>query len=367
VSEGWWVDHMSDTPTILITGGAGFIGTNLAKSFLEEGKPVNLLDNLSRPGVSDNLTYLRSRFRSKVGFIEADVRDRAMVREAVSKADVVFHFAAQVAVTTSLEDPLTDFGVNAAGTLNVLEAARLSPRKPTLVFTSTNKVYGALDQVQLRRCGSHYEPADCQLANDGVDESMPLDFHSPYGCSKGSADQYVLDYGRCYGFRTVVFRMSCICGPHQQGTEDQGWVAYFVRKLLHEEPITIYGDGLQVRDVLYVTDLVRAFRLATAEGVLDKRAVFNIGGGVARAASVLEVLDLIRQTSGVDPHVGFAEPRTGDQRWYVSNHGRFTQLTGWTPKVTLRDTVQRMVDWFSAEKSVPALAGKQRSSQCATL
>ena len=358
---------MSDEPTILITGGAGFIGTNLAKSFLEEGRRVALLDNLSRAGVNENLLYLTSRFKGKLEFIQADVRDAARTRDAVSRADVVFHFAAQVAVTTSLEDPLADFGVNAAGTLNVLEAARLSPRRPTVLFTSTNKVYGALDQISLRQSGSRYEPVDSQLKHNGVDESMSLDFHSPYGCSKGSADQYVIDYGRCYGFRTVVFRMSCICGPHQQGTEDQGWVAYFVKKILNEEPITVYGDGLQVRDVLYVTDLVRVFRLATAEGMPSKPAVFNMGGGVARAASVVEVIDLIRQTSGVDPHIGYAEPRTGDQRWYVSNHNRFTQLTGWTPKVTLRDTVQRLVDWFSTNESVPALAGKQRSSQCATL
>ena len=358
---------MSDTPKVLITGGAGFIGTNLAKSFLEEGRPVALLDNLSRAGVRDNLSYLQSRFKGNVEFMEADVRDRAALRDVVAKADVIFHFAAQVAVTTSLDDPLGDFGVNAAGTLNVLDAARLSQRKPTLLFTSTNKVYGALDQVQLARHGSRYEPADRQLALNGVDESMPLDFHSPYGCSKGSADQYVLDYGRCYGFRTVVFRMSCICGPHQQGTEDQGWVAYFVKKILNEEPITIYGDGLQVRDVLYVSDLIRAFRLATAQGGLEKSAAFNMGGSVARAASVLEVIDLIRQTSGVDPQIGFGPPRTGDQRWYVSNHSRFTGATGWTPKVGLRDTIQRLVDWFSTNERVAAIAGKQRSSQCATL
>jgi CDP-paratose 2-epimerase len=358
---------MSDTPKVLITGGAGFIGTNLAKSFLEEGRPVAVLDNLSRAGVRANLSYLQSRFKGNVEFHEADVRDRAAVRETVAEADVIFHFAAQVAVTTSLEDPLGDFGVNAAGTLNVLEAARLSPRRPTLLFTSTNKVYGALDGIELMRRGSRYEPVDRQLALNGAGEAMPLNFQSPYGCSKGSADQYALDYGRCYGFRTVVFRMSCICGPHQQGTEDQGWVAYFVKKILNEEPITIYGDGLQVRDVLYVTDLIRAFRLATAEGGIEKPAVFNVGGGAARAASVLEVIELIRQTSGVDPRISFGPSRTGDQRWYISNHARFTGVTGWTPKVGLRDTVQRLVDWFSTSDKVGAMAGKHGNSQCATL
>lgn len=358
---------MNDTPRVLITGGAGFIGTNLAASFLEEGRPVTLLDNLSRAGVRDNLTYLEGKFGPKVTFHEADVRDRSAVRAAVAEADVIFHFAAQVAVTTSLTDPLGDFGVNAAGTLNVLDAARLSPRRPTLLFTSTNKVYGALENVELVRHGSRYEPLDPELASNGVNELRPLDFHSPYGCSKGSADQYVVDYGRCYGFRTVVFRMSCICGPHQQGTEDQGWVAYFVKKILNEEPITIYGDGWQVRDVLFVTDLVRAFRLATAERGVSTSSVFNIGGGAAQATSVLEVIDLIKEVSGVDARAGFGASRTGDQRWYISNHARFSEATGWAPKIGLRETIERLVDWFSSRGRMAAIAGKHRSSQCATL
>jgi CDP-paratose 2-epimerase len=358
---------MNDTPRVLVTGGAGFIGTNLACSFLEEGRQVTLLDNLSRAGVRDNLAYLQSKFGAKITFHEADVRDRAAVRAAVAAADVIFHFAAQVAVTTSLNDPLGDFGVNAVGTLNMLEAARLSARHPTLLFTSTNKVYGALENVEVARRGSQYEPVDPELALHGVNERRPLDFHSPYGCSKGSADQYVIDYGRCYGFRTVVFRMSCICGPHQQGTEDQGWVAYFVKKILNEEPITIYGDGLQVRDVLFVTDLVRAFRLATAARGVSESSVFNIGGGVAQAASVLEVIDLIEKISGVKARVGFGASRTGDQRWYISNHDRFTEATGWTPKIGLRETIERLVDWFSTSDRMAAIAAKHRSSQCATL
>jgi CDP-paratose 2-epimerase len=358
---------MSETPRILITGGAGFIGTNLAKSFLEEGRRVSLLDNLSRAGIRENLSYLQNRFKQNLEFIHADVRDRTVVQEATSKADVIFHFAAQVAVTTSLDDPIGDFSVNAAGTLNVLEGARLSRRRPTVLFTSTNKVYGALDDVRLVRAASRYQPADKFLARNGIDESRNLDFHSPYGCSKGSADQYVLDYGRCFGFRTVVFRMSCICGPHQQGTEDQGWVAHFVRKILNGEPITIYGDGLQVRDVLFVTDLVRAFRLATAGQAAAHPEVFNIGGGEQRAASVLQVIDLIRHVTGISPQINFGEARTGDQRWYISNHLRFTEATGWRPAVGLHDAIQRLVDWFSPAERVPALAGEGRSGQCATL
>lgn len=361
------MSNMSDTPRVLITGGAGFIGTNLAQNFLEEGRPVALFDNLSRAGVRENIHYLEDRFPKKITFYEADIRDRIAVRQAVSTADVIFHFAAQVAVTTSLEDPQSDFGVNAAGTVNILEGARLSGRRPTLLFTSTNKVYGALENVELARNGMRYEPVDPKLAREGVDESRPLDFHSPYGCSKGSADQYVLDYGRCYGFRTVVFRMSCICGPHQQGTEDQGWVAFFVKKILNEEPITIYGDGYQVRDVLYVADLVRAFRLATAESAPGRPTVFNVGGGAERTASVLEVIELIKRATGYDPNIRFGPARTGDQRWYVSNHKRLSEVTGWQPQVGLKEAIEHLVNWFASGREIAAMPQAHGSSQCATL
>src|SRR5579885_3112017 len=250
-------------PLTLITGGAGFIGTNLADRLLSQGAPVLVLDDTSRAGVARNLSWLRMRHHGRLQVEIADIRDPAAVRRAVDRADRIFHFAAQVAVTTSLVDPLRDFEINVRGTLNVLEAARAKQRPTPLLFTSTNKVYGALPDVDLVRQGRRYVPADPQLAG-GIDERRPLDFHSPYGCSKGAADQYVLDYARCFGLPAVVFRMSCIYGPHQFGNEDQGWVAHFLIRALRGEPITIYGNGMQVRDILFVDDLVDAFLLAQA-------------------------------------------------------------------------------------------------------
>jgi CDP-paratose 2-epimerase len=230
---------------VLITGGAGFIGTNLAAHLAGDGCEVVVFDNLSRPGVRGNLDWLRTVFDGQVEFLQADVRDAAAVRRAVAGCDAVFHFAAQVAVTTSLVDPDLDFEINARGTLNVLEACRRLADPPRLLFTSTNKVYGSLREMPLRKTHARYLPVDASVAAAGVNEEWPLDLHSPYGCSKGCADQYVLDYARCWHLPATVFRMSCIYGPHQRGTEDQGWVAHFARQLLDDEEITLYGDGDQ--------------------------------------------------------------------------------------------------------------------------
>ena len=334
---------------ILITGGAGFIGTNLAVGYLSDGHPVTILDNFSRPGVEGNARWLRNRFPNTLRVIEGDVRDAQLVNAAVRDCDAVFHFAAQVAVTTSLTDPLLDHSINALGTLHVLEAVRKSRTKPSLVFTSTNKVYGSLDNVPLVRNGSRYEPQDSVLAATGVGEQQPLDFHSPYGCSKGSADQYVRDYARCFGLKAIVFRMSCICGPHQQGTEDQGWVAHFVRSALAHEPIVIYGDGYQVRDVLFVEDLVHAFRRAVEDSGRLQGRVFNMGGGPKRTTSILEVIDIIRRVTGIDPQLGFGEARVGDQKWYVSDCSEFTRASGWEPRATVEESVKRIATWLRSE------------------
>jgi len=332
--------------TNLITGGAGFIGSNLAERLLSAGERVLLLDNLSRPNVQRNAAWLRQRFGSQGELRVGDVRDEALVREAVRSVDNVFHFAAQVAVTTSLDNPADDFDVNALGTLRVLEAVRARRNPPAFFFTSTNKVYGALGWLGLNQTSAAYEPKLPQIRTYGVSESAPLDFHSPYGCSKGCADQYVHDYARSYGLRTVVFRMSCIYGPRQFGTEDQGWVAHLGLRALCEEPMTIYGDGHQVRDILHVSDLVDAF--VTARGTIDVCSghAFNIGGGPANAVSVLEVVERIGNITGRTPRLGFQGWRTGDQRYYVSDTRRFSELTGWRAKIQVSEGLLSLMDWL---------------------
>jgi CDP-paratose 2-epimerase len=338
----------------LITGGSGFIGTNLAHRLLSANEPVCIFDNFSRAGASRNLEWLRDTHGDKLEVITGDVRDAQAVRGAVRPARRVFHFAAQVAVTTSLDDPAHDFDVNARGTLNVLEAIRKSPQPPPLFFTSTNKVYGGLDDVRFVECGERHTPRSNRIASNGIDEKRPLDFHSPYGCSKGTADQYVRDYARSYGIRSVVFRMSCIYGPHQFGNEDQGWVAHFLIRALNREPITIYGDGKQVRDILFVDDLVDAFLLASAN--IDRAAgkAFNMGGGAANAISLLDLIDIIGRADGRKPRLGWKTWRTGDQKYYVSDTSRFRRLTGWQPQVAARDGVMKLRQWLIVN-DVPAM------------
>jgi CDP-paratose 2-epimerase len=340
----------------LITGGAGFIGVNLAHRLLATGHPVRVLDSLARPGVERNLRWLREVHGDGMQVDVADIRDAGAVRRAVAGAGQVFHFAAQVAVTTSLGDPLEDFEVNARGTLNLLEAIRAQPTPPPLVFTSTNKVYGALEDIGLRRRNQRYEPVTEAIADHGVDESRPLDFYSPYGCSKGSADQYVRDYARSFGLPTVVFRMSCIYGPHQLGTEDQGWVAHFLIRALAGLPITIYGDGRQVRDLLYVDDLVDALVLAQRHMPTEAGQVFNIGGGPSNALSLLEVLDVIADLTERPPVTTFDGWRLGDQRFYVTDTNKFREATGWRPAVHVREGIARLTAWLRSAGPAPALA-----------
>jgi CDP-paratose 2-epimerase len=349
-------ERPSERP-VLVTGGAGFIGTNLADRLLTSGRRVRILDNLSRPGVEANLDWLQRKHGDRVAFELADVRDAEAVRRAVRGTAAVFHFAAQVAVTTSLVDPVTDFEVNARGTVNVLEAVRRESVPPAVFFTSTNKVYGGMEDVTLRLRGLRYEPCDPELAQ-GFGESRRLDFHSPYGCSKGAADQYVLDCARSYGLRAVVFRMSCIYGPHQCGTEDQGWVAHFLLRAASERPIVLYGDGMQVRDILYVDDLVCAFLLAHEHvGAISGRA-FNIGGGAGNTVSLLELIGLIGGLHGRRPRVLFESWRTGDQRFYVSDTRSFTAATGWRPVVSVPEGVSNLYNWLATERlaGAPELA-----------
>lgn len=330
----------------LVTGGAGFVGSNVAKRLLDEGRDVVILDNLNRPGVEQNLAWLREAHPKRLRFMPGDVRDPLVMRHVLRGVTEVYHFAAQVAVTTSLDDPRDDFDVNAAGTLTLLEAMRRLPRPPKLLFTSTNKVYGGLDKLELEESATRWSPCDPWLRRDGVGECQPLSLCSPYGCSKGAADQYVLEYARTYGLPAVVFRMSCIYGPRQFGTEDQGWVAHFLLRALRGEEIVIYGDGKQVRDILYVDDLVDAMFLAQEHMPQLAGHAFNIGGGPRNATSLLELLEMIESLQGEPPNVTFAPWRPSDQKYYVSNTQKFRLATKWKPRVGKRDGLAHLHRWL---------------------
>src|SRR5712664_187187 len=297
----------------VVFGGAGFIGSNLSKSLLDDGYQVVVFDSLARRGSELNLAWLKQlKCAGRLEFIQGDIRDSRAVAAAAQQADEIYHLAAQVAVTTSVENPRADFEVNALGTLNVLEAARHSGRRAPIVFTSTNKVYGGLEDVGTVERETRYEFRDLSM---GVPESRPLDFHSPYGCSKGAADQYVRDYHRIYGLPTVVFRMSCIYGPRQFGNEDQGCVAHFIIATQAGRPVTIYGDGKQVRDILYVDDLVDLMLMAVQNINRTAGQVYNVGGGPANTISVwAEFHELLAKRSGREPSVSFDQTRFGDQK-----------------------------------------------------
>jgi CDP-paratose 2-epimerase len=338
----------------VVTGGAGFIGCNLADRLVQEGYEVVVFDALVREGVERNLAWLKARHGSKIVAIKADVRDEEAVRAAVHGADAVFHLAAQVAVTTSLVEPRTDFEINGRGTLNVLEAAR--PRRTPVIFASTNKVYGDLSDLRLELADDCYRPRDPRVRSHGVDERRPLDFHTPYGCSKGAADQYVLDYARSFELPTCVMRMSCIYGPHQMGTEDQGWVAHFLIRALQGETISIYGDGRQVRDVLHVDDAVSAYvaALRSIEDVAGQ--AFNLGGGPANAISLLQLLRFMAEVSGTKPNLEFSDWRAGDQRYYVSDASAVQRTLNLPRPRDWRDGVAHLAEWLAAERGMAPAA-----------
>jgi CDP-paratose 2-epimerase len=337
------------TGPVLITGGAGFLGTNIAAALARRGQDVLILDNLNREHVERNLAWLKDSFGDRIRVKVADVRDANAVADAVTNAAGVIHLAAQVAVTTSVLHPADDFEINARGTLNVLEAVRtLAPDIPVL-FASTNKVYGKLlDFHELVLDGMRHIPADRKL-RFGFDERTPLSFYSPYGCSKGAADQYVLDYARIYGLKTAVFRMSCLYGPHQFGHEDQGWVAHFVISALAGKPLTIYGDGCQMRDVLYVDDAVRAWLMALDRPADFAGRAFNLGGGPGNAISLLDLIAHIEEMTGRRMEYIFDAWRPGDQAWYVSDTRALEAATGWTPTVSVEDGLRRLADWLMSE------------------
>jgi CDP-paratose 2-epimerase len=335
---------------VLITGGAGFIGSNLARHLLEDPEThVRIFDNLSRQGVVHNLEWLRSLpGKARLEIVKADVRDALAVRQAARDVSEIYHLAAQVAVTSSVVDPVHDFEVNAHGTFNVLEAARLSGRRPFVLFTSTNKVYGSLENVPVKVDGSHYRAS--QPGFRGVNESEMLDFHSPYGCSKGAADQYVRDYARIFALPTVVFRMSCIAGPRQFGNEDQGWVAHFLYSVLAGRPLTIYGDGYQVRDVLHVYDLIEGMTAAREAVDRTRGQVFNLGGGLERSVSVIEMLEQIERKTGLPLHLHYREVRPGDQPLYISDTSKLQRYTQWKPQRTVADILQAIHDFWNENR-----------------
>jgi CDP-paratose 2-epimerase len=354
---------------VLVVGGAGFIGSNLSHRLMQQGKRVLVFDSLARPGVEKNLRWLQDQHADRLLVQIGDIRDAAALKDALCNASAVYHLAAQVAVTTSITDPIDDFEVNARGTLNLLEALRLQGKKIPLLFTSTNKVYGDLLDVPLSEDETWYYPTDKRTHQQGISEARPLAFHSPYGCSKGAADQYVLDYAHTYGLPATVFRMSCIYGPHQFGTEDQGWVAHFLIRALQGKPITLYGDGKQVRDILFVDDLIHAMQLAHTH--IDQTAgqAFNIGGGPANTISLLQLLKLIEEMQGGPVACTFDEWRRGDQRYYVSDTHKFEQVTGWRAQVGIEVGLERLHAWLQALHSqgipqpIPASAAATQSAK----
>ncbi len=341
---------MSASRRALITGGAGFVGTNLALRLAEDGVEVVVLDNLSRRGVTENLSWLRSTYGPQVRVEIGDICATQTLRRALEGVSEVYHLAGQVAVTTSLESPVEDFRVNAEGTLGLLEEIRRLDELPFLLFTSTNKVYGALTDLELERNGHRWEPVEASIRAAGLSELRPLDFCTPYGCSKGAADQYVLDYAKSFGLPAVVFRMSCIYGPHQHGTEDQGWVAHFAIRALERRPITLYGDGAQVRDILFVQDLVEAMQLARENVEELAGQPFNMGGGTANAVSLLDVVELLAEL-GTPTEVRYAEERPGDQRYYVADTSSFSAATGWLAAVDAQEGIARLHRWLADEGS----------------
>ncbi len=331
---------------IVITGGAGFIGSNTAEYLLNQGHEVVIIDDLSRPGSELNLAWL-FELDPDISFYQIDIRDYERLRQALDQIrpfDILFHFAAQVAVTTSVNNPRNDFDVNALGTVNVLEALRTLKLDPVILYTSTNKVYGALEKLGVIEDESRY----CyEKLSSGVPETMPLDFYSPYGCSKGAADQYVHDYGRIYGLKTIVFRNSCIYGPRQFGVEDQGWLAWFVIAALKGKELRIYGDGKQVRDVLHVSDLINAMMLACANTEAYGQ-VFNMGGGPENSISVWsEFGPILKKLIGNDLEVTYHPWRPGDQKIYISDTSYAKQLLGWKPKINVENGIRDLYKWVS--------------------
>lgn len=334
---------------MLITGGTGFIGTNTALYFAKKGYSITLFDNLSRKGTQENLKYLQKHIPHLV-FVNGDIRDAHAVTKVVLDQDIIFHFAAQVAVTTSVVNPREDFEINAGGTINVLEAMRLVNPHAILLYSSTNKVYGGLEHLKVIEKQTRYTVPEKPF---GIDENTPLDFHSPYGCSKGAADQYIRDYHRLYGLKTIVFRQSCIYGIHQFGVEDQGWLAWFLIATLFSIPLTIYGNGKQVRDLLSVDDLIQVYEKAIQHIKTTSGQIYNIGGGRDNALSIwLECAPLIESIAGSLPQVTYKNERPGDQPYFIADIRKAKRDFGWVPTISYKKGIQKLYTWLQNNTSL---------------
>jgi len=329
---------------LLITGGVGFIGTNAAIFFSKNKKNrITIIDNFSREGVDKNALFLKKNY-SQIKIIKTNVIDTDHYLKEIKQTDVIIHLAGQTAVTTSIIDPIKDFQSNIFSTFKLLEAMRNNNPKAIFIYSSTNKVYGDLNNHHFKKNLKEKNYLDlCHPT--GIDESENLDFISPYGCSKGAADLYCLDYGRVYGLNTVVFRQSCIYGPFQFGVEDQGWIAFFSKQFLFKKSLTIFGDGYQIRDLLYVEDLVNAYQLAINNIKKVKGQAFNIGGGIKNAYSLLQVINIFEKKFGYKIKIGFDSERLGDQKYFVSKNQKINKILGWKPTTDFNKGIKKLIDW----------------------
>lgn len=332
---------------IFITGGVGFIGINVAKFYLAKNCQVKVFDSLFRPGVEKNLEILQRENHTNLTFVKGDIRNFPLLQKEIHNSDLIFHFAGQTAVTTSVVDPKSDFEANALGTFNVCEAVRTLCPQAILAYSSTNKVYGAISQSEIQESKLRYETVNFQ---DGFDEQLPLDFYSPYGCSKGCGDQYVRDYHRIYNLKTIVFRQSCIYGTYQLGVEDQGWLAHFMLSAINDKPLCVFGNGKQVRDVLFIDDLVAAYDAAINKIDKTQGEVFNIGGGPKNTISLLELIAEIEKLIGKKIQISYSNWRPGDQKMYISNITKAKKFFGWEPKVDVKDGIKKLFLWLKNNK-----------------
>jgi len=344
--------------TILVTGGAGFIGTNACKFYLDKKYKVIVFDNLSRPGAKENLSWLEKSSENKKAdfvFVKGDVRNGEKLLETFKKykPDLVLHLAAQVTMVNSVKYPREDFEINGLGTFNVLEAMRRTRSKAAALYASTNKVMGELLYIPTIEKEKRYEYKNIS----GIDENFSLDFHGPYGCSKGCGDQYFIDYSRIFGLNTVVFRQSGIYGPHQFGIEEQGWLAWFCNALLFDKPITIFGNGKQVRDILFIDDLVKAYDLALKNIKKTKGKAYNVGGSKTFSLSIWELFDILEKISGKKFDYKFGPWRPGDQKIYISDIKKAKRDFNWTPKISPKEGIKELYDWIFQNKNLIKKAG----------